>query len=312
MTSAPAPHVSKARTFSLVWVVPVIALLVGGWMVFHEVRSRGPEITVEFNDGTGVEANKTTLDHKGVTVGTVREVELKPDGSGVIVHLRLDRAAAWLAKADSQFWIARPEIGLSGVRGLDLLLTGAQLAVRPGGGATATHFKGLDRPPARENASAGRAFYLEAEQLGSLNPGAPVFFREFKVGAVETSRLADDAASVLVRIRIYTPYLNLVRANTRFWNAGGVSMKVNLLGAQVKSTSLESIFQGGVAFATPEDRGGLAPLAPEGTHFQLHAEADKDWLKWRPTIPIESVEASPEPEHTPQQRSDAVREALKP
>src|SRR4051812_16096342 len=110
MTAAPAPHVSRARTFSLVWVVPVIALLVGGWMIFRELRSRGPEIAIEFADGSGIEANKTTLDHKGVTVGTVKEVDLKPDGSGVVVHLRLARTAAWLATADAQFWVVRPEI----------------------------------------------------------------------------------------------------------------------------------------------------------------------------------------------------------
>jgi paraquat-inducible protein B len=312
MSGAPTPHVSRARSFSLVWVVPVVALLVGGWMVFREVRSRGPEIEIDFADGTGIEANRTTLDYKGVTVGVVKDVTLKPDASGVLVRLRLERSAAALATADAQFWVVRPEIGLSGVRGLDLLLSGARLAIRPGKGPPATHFTALDRPPARENAAAGRAFLLEAEQLGSLNPGAPVFYREFKVGVVETSRLADNATSVLIRIRVYTPYLNLVRTNTRFWNAGGVSMKVNLLGAQVKSTSLESIFTGGVAFATPEERGGLAPLAPEGARFTLNPEAEKEWLKWRPTIPIESVEASPESEPSPQQRSNVVREALKP
>jgi paraquat-inducible protein B len=312
MSAAPAPHVSRARNFSLVWVVPVVALLIGGWMVFRELRSRGPEIEIEFTDGTGIEANRTTLDYKGITVGVVKDVALLPDRSGVLVRLRLERSASALATADAQFWVVRPEIGLSGVRGLDLLLSGARLAIKPGTGPLATRFTGLDRPPARENVGAGRAFLLEAEQLGSLNPGAPVFYREFKVGAVETSRLSDNATSVLIRIRIYTPYLNLVRTNTRFWNAGGVSMKINLLGAQVKSTSLESIFSGGVAFATPEERGGLAAIAPEGAHFTLHAEAEKDWLKWRPAIPIEAVETSPEPEPTPQQRSSVVREALKP
>jgi paraquat-inducible protein B len=310
--TAPAPRVSRARTFSLVWVVPVIALLVGGWMIFRELRSRGPEIVIEFADGSGIEANKTALEYKGVTVGLVKQVDLKPDHSGVVVHLRLDRAATSLATRDAQFWVVRPEIGLSGVRGLDLLLSGARLAVRPGQGPAATEFRGLDKPPPRENTAEGRAFLLEADQLGSLNAGAPVFYREFKVGAVEASRLADDAGSVLIRIRIFTPYVDLVRTNTQFWNAGGVSLKLNLLGAQVKSTSLESIFTGGIALATPDPKGGLAPVAPDGARFRLHPEADKDWLKWRPAIPIQAVEASPEAERTPQQRSAAMSEALKP
>jgi paraquat-inducible protein B len=312
MTTAPAPRISRTRSFSLVWVVPVIALLVGGWMIFRELRSRGPEVTIDFADGNGLEANKTTLEYKGVTVGVVKQVELKPDRGGVRVRLRLERDAASLATADAQFWVVRPEIGLSGIRGLDLLLSGARLAVLPGKGPPATEFRGLDKPPPRENATAGRAFVLESDQLGSLNAGAPVFFREFKVGAVEASRLSEDATHVLVRIRVFTPYVDLVRTNSQFWNAGGVSLKINLLGAQVKSTSLESIFTGGVAFATPEGRNGLAPVAPDGTHFHLSPEADKDWLKWRPTIPIQPVETNTEPDRSSLERSAAVTDALKP
>lgn len=305
MTKPPTPHVSRARTFSLVWVVPVIALAIGAWMVLREFRERGPEIVIEFANGSGIEANKTILEHKGVAIGLVRKVELKPDFTGVRVRLRLDREAAGLATEDAQFWVVRPEIGLSGVRGLDLLLTGARLAVRPGKGPPAATFHGLDQVPVEEAPEAGRAFVLEAEQLGSLNPGAPVFYREFKVGRVETSRLAADARRVLIRIRIFTPYVNLVRENSRFWNAGGVSMKVNLLGAQVKSTSLESIFAGGVAFASPDGKA-FGAAAAEGASFTLHAEAEKDWLQWQPSIPIEPEDARPEPEPV-----NPVAEALK-
>src|SRR4051812_44970957 len=168
MKAAPAPQVSRGRTFSLVWVVPLIALLVGGWMIFRELRQRGPEIVIEFADGAGLDENKTVLEYKGVTVGMVKKVELKPDYSGVRVHVRLDREAAHLATTDAEFWIVRPEIGLTGVRGLDLLLTGARLAVRPGKGPPGTSFRGLDKTPARDNPSAGKAFILDADELGSL------------------------------------------------------------------------------------------------------------------------------------------------
>ncbi len=293
MTATPAPRVTRARGFSLVWVVPLLALAVGGWMISRELSQRGPEIAIEFAEGSGLEANKTVLEHKGVTIGVVKSVELKPDRNGVVVRLRLDRSAAAVATEDAQFWVVRPEIGLSGVRGLDLLLSGARLAVRPGKGALATQFKGLDKVPIREELEEGRAFVIEAEQLGSLNPGAPVFYREFKVGRVETSRLSADATRVLIRLRILKPYANLVRENSRFWNAGGVSMRVNLLGAQVKSTSLESIFAGGVAFASPDGKAFGDP-APDGMRFTLHAEPEKDWLRWQPTIQIESEDASPD------------------
>jgi paraquat-inducible protein B len=263
-------------------------------MVYREFRNRGPEITIEFAEGKGVEPRKTVLEYQGVSVGTVTAVDLKEDLSGVIVKLRLNKNATALAREGAQFWIVRPEIGFSGVRGIETLLTGARINSRPGNGPPTTEFKGLEKAPSVENVEEGRAFVLQSERLGSMSPGAPVFYREVKVGTVETSRLDDDSASVLIRIRVKKPYVNLVRTNTRFWNAGGVSFKLSLLGAEVKSTSLESLFNGGVAFATP-DTSPLAPVAPDGTLFTLHHEIEKDWLKWQPRIKITPPDEAPDP-----------------
>lgn len=297
MSTAPTPRVSRRPTLPLVWIVPLVALAVGGWMVFREFRHRGPEITIEFTDGAGVKPGATVLEHKGVPVGMVRAVSLKPNLDGVVVVLRLDQAAAGVARQGSEFWIVQPEIGFSGVKGLDTLFTGVRLKVRPGTGTPATHFRGLDRAPPIENPAEGRAFLLQAERRGSLNPGSPVYYREVKVGMVETSRLADDAASVLIRIRIAPPYVDLVRTNSHFWNAGGATFRMSLLGAEVKSTSLESLFSGGVSFATPDTGREMAAVAPEGHVFLLHGEAEKEWLRWQPRIPIQPPEASPEPPH---------------
>ncbi|HUR58855.1 MAG TPA: MlaD family protein [Opitutaceae bacterium] len=291
MSTAPAPKVSRGPTLPLVWIVPIVALIVGAWMVLRQMRQRGPEITIEFVDGSGVEAGKTQLEYKGVAVGVVQDVQLKEDLNGVLVRLRLEKNATAIATEGAQFWIVHPQIGLSGVSGLDTILTGPRINVRPGRGAPATSFKGLERTPPVENLSDGRAYFLQSDKLGSLRPGSPVYYREVKVGVVETSRLATDSASVLVRIRVETPYTDLVRANSVFWNAGGASIKINLLGAQVKSTSLESLLSGGVAFATPDN---LSPAAPDGTKFMLHNEAEKDWFKWQPKIPIQPREETPE------------------
>lgn len=235
------------------------------------------------------------LVYQGVTVGMVTAVDSKEDLNGVRVRLRLQKNAAALASEGAEFWVVHPQIGFSGVSGLETLFTGAKINVRPGKGPPATVFRGLDRAPALEKIEEGRAFVLQADRLGSLSPGAPVFYREVKVGVVETSRLDNDAAGVLIRIRIKTPYVNLVRTNTRFWNAGGVSFKMSLLGAELKSTSLESLFTGGIAFATPDSGRELAPVAPDGTLFTLNPEVDKEWLKWAPRIKITPPDEAPEP-----------------
>ena len=294
MSTPDTPRLSRLPALPLVWIVPIVALAVGGWMVLRELQDRGPEITIEFNEGKGVEARKTILEYLGVSVGSVTAVNLKEDLSGVVVTLRLEKNAAGLAREGAQFWIVHPEIGFSGVRGLETLFTGARINGRPGDGPPVTHFKGLEQPPSVQNLEEGRAFLLQAERLGSISAGAPVLYREVKVGTVETSMLDHDGASALVRVRVKTPFADLVRTNTRFWNAGGVSFKMNFLGAEMKSTSLESLFTGGVAFATP-DSDPLGPVAPDGTLFTLHQEMEKDWLKWRPRIAITPPDEAPDP-----------------
>ena len=292
MSAAPAPKITRARTLPLIWIVPIVALVVAGWMIFREQRNHGPEISIEFADGSGVEAGKTPLEYNGVAVGTVQTVELTRDLARVVVRVRLKKNAANVARAGAEFWIVHPEVSFSGVRGLETLVRGVRLNVRPGSGAPATRFQGLDSPPAPELTAAGRAFILKSDRLGSLAPGAPVYYREVKVGAVETSRLARDATSVLIRIRVFNPYIDLVRTNTRFWNAS-FSIKGGLFsGFDIKNVSLETLFTGGVGFATPE--GNLAPAAADGAEFSLADEPEKEWLKWQPQIPIAPVEQAPD------------------
>ncbi len=295
MSTTPTPKVSRAPRFPLVWVVPLVALALGGWMVARELKTRGPEIEIEFADGSGVAAGKTELHYKGVVVGSVTAVTLKPELDGVIVRARLDRMASGIAREGALFWIVQPEIGFSGVRGLDTLLTGPRLNVRPGRGEPVFRFMGLERTPPPELPAVGRTFILRSEKLGSLTTGAGVYFREMRVGSVETSQLADDATAVMVRIHVDAPYADLVRTNTRFWNAGGFSFKAGLMGAELKSTSLQALLSGGVAFATPDENGALAPVAEEGTTFPLEAEAAKDWQRWAPKIPLVAPEVVSEP-----------------
>ncbi len=291
MSSDPAPKVSRAPNLPLVWIVPLLAVAIGGWMLLRDLRNRGPEVRLEFADGTGIQANKTTLLYKGVSVGTVTAVELKPHLDGVVVTLRLTQAAKALANEGGKFWIVHPEIGFSGVRGLDTLISGAHLSVRPGSGPTTERFRGLDEPPPPEIPDLGRTYVLESDRLGSLTRGAPVFYREFKIGMVETSRLSADSTRVLIRIHVEAPYVDLVRTNTRFWNAGGFSFKLGLLGAELKNTSLESLVAGGVSLASP-DQEALAPVAADGATFAMAADPDKAWLKWAPKIPITSPEST--------------------
>jgi paraquat-inducible protein B len=273
------------RASFLIWLVPLVALAVSGWMLVRQFHDSGLLIEIEFGQGAGIEAGKTPLVYKGVKVGLVEDIVLKPGLDGVVVQVRLEPSARPLAVDGSDFWIIRPEIGLSGVKGIETLLSGARLGVRAGEGAPKTVFRGLPAAPVNEGLRPGRTFTLRAGELGSLHPGTAVYFRQVKVGRIEEHRLADDSTHVLVAFRIFAPYDQLVRTDTRFWNSGGLDVKVGLLGANVHSDSLESLVSGGVSFATPEESAAREP-APEGTVFALHDSAEKSWLHWAPKIPL--------------------------
>lgn len=293
MTAKPMPKVTHPTPFPIIWLLPILALAVCVWLGIREIMGRGPVVTVEFADGTGVEAGKTTLEYNGVEAGSVKDVELRPDLKGVIVTVALKRIARPLANAGTEYWIVHPEIGAGGVHGLDTLVSGVRLTARPGTGPQTKTFLGLDQAPAPAIADEGRTFILKADQLGSLSTGSPVMYRQLKVGQVEASRLSDDSTAVLVRIHIEPQYVDLVRTTTKFWNAGGFSFKLSLLGAEVKDSSLESLISGGVGFSTP-DKEPLGPPAAPNTQFELAQEAEKDWLKWTPKIPIQAQETSPQ------------------
>lgn len=282
----PEAVVVRHHRFSLIWVVPAIALAVAGWLLYKTYANRGTDITITFEDGSGLVSGKTELQFRGVQVGIVNEVRLNDTLKQVIVTARVDKSASGLATQGAAFWVERPEISVSGVRGLDTLLTGPYIGILPGDGKTPqSNFKGLPQQPAAGPNEPGLNLLLQADKLASLKVGAPVYYREFQVGEVDQVSLASDAESVHVHVHIKEDYENLVRENTRFWNASGIGMDLGLLGVKVKTESLQSILSGGVAFATPPN-DQMGEKVPDGTVFELYSESQKEWLEWQPTIKV--------------------------
>lgn len=291
-SNTPAPKLSRFPRIPLIWIMPVVALAVAAWMLQREWRNHGNEITIEFADGTGLEAGQTKIEYKGVIVGRVQEVTLSENLRGVRVRVQLARDADMIARKGSQFWIVQPEIGFGGISGLETLLKGSRVGVRPGTGEPAELFQGLDAAPAPDRSDEGRAFILQADRLASLREHAPVFYRDIKVGEIEAARLTSDATGVLIRIRVEQAYVDLVRTNTRFWNAGGSPLQISLFGGGAPRKSLQSVITGAIEFATPEES---AEVAPDGHRFDLNKESEKEWLKWAPRIPINAPDTTFDP-----------------
>lgn len=268
------PQIRERRwQFSLVWLVPIAAVLVGLSMVLHSWLSAGPQITISFDTAEGLEANKTQVKYKNVVIGLVTGIELSEDRTQVIATVELDNSAQPFTRADSQYWVVRPRIGSRGVSGVDTLLSGAFIGADAGRSETSRRdFVGLEAPPPVTYGAKGKRFTLQTSDLGSLDIGSPVYFRRFEVGQVVGYELSSDGKGVEVEIFINAPYDAFVTDDTRFWNASGIDVTVSANGLQVNAQTLSSILAGGIAFRQPEYSPDAAPVE-ELARFQLFPNA---------------------------------------
>ncbi|WP_415767543.1 intermembrane transport protein PqiB [Pseudomonas sp. ZB1P45] len=263
---APGQAPVKTRRFSvsLVWIVPIVAVLVGISLVVHTMLQEGPTITVTFKTGSGLTANKTEVKYRNVVIGHVSDVELSNDQKSVNATIKLSKQAESFTREDSQFWVVRPRIGAGGVSGIDTLLSGDYIGADIGqANARAKNFTGLENPPPITYGEPGKRFTLHTEDLGSLDIGSPVYYRKIPVGQVVAYALDADGKGVNIEVFIHAPNDAYVTENTRFWNASGIDVNVGANGFSVKTESLSSILVGGIAFRAPEYSPNDQPAAED-------------------------------------------------
>ena len=281
--------------FPVVWLLPVAAAVVAGYLMYDSVRDFGPLVTIRFNEVNGLKSKQTLVKYRGVPIGEVVAIDLDADLRQALVKVRLHRSAAAVARKESVFWIVRPEVGLNNISGLGTVITGAEIGVQPGGGAPAAEFVGLDNAPVMPEAK-GLSIILRTRHLGALRANAPVYYRGIAVGTVLDPHLGTNATAVDVRLLILPRYAALVRAGSRFWNAGGIDVNLGLFkGLEINVESLGALIAGGVAFATPPagaGKSGAGPVA-EGTGFQLFDKPEKKWLGWAPQIALPAEPDAP-------------------
>ena len=268
---APGQAPVKTRRFnvSLVWIVPIVAVLVGISLVVHTMLQEGPTITVTFKTGSGLTANKTEVKYRNVVIGHVSDVELSNDQKSVDATIKLSKQAESFTREDSQFWVVRPRIGAGGVSGIDTLLSGDYIGADIGqANARAKNFIGLENPPPITYGEPGKRFTLNTQDLGSLDIGSPVYYRKIPVGQVVAYGLDADGKGVNIEVFIHSPNDAYVTENTRFWNASGIDVNVGADGFSVKTESLSSILVGGIAFRAPDYSPNDQP-AKEDKAFDL-------------------------------------------
>lgn len=259
--SLPDAIVQPQRSFSLVWLVPLVAVLIGGWLVYKAVSEKGPTITISFKQAEGLEAGKTKIKYKDVDIGIIDSVALSDDLSHVLITASMVRESERFLTDKTRFWVVRARVAAGEVSGLRTLFSGAYIAIDPGrGGKPIKKFSGLEHPPVVTTDLPGRHFKIRAERLNSLETGSPVYFRQIKVGQVDSYELEKDGQGVKILIFIFEPYDRFIRKNTRFWNAGGLDVSLDANGIRLRTQSVVSILLGGIAFDTPVDLETSTPV----------------------------------------------------
>jgi paraquat-inducible protein B len=265
---AAVPARSLWGRLPLVWILPAVVVLVGGFVVIREKIAQGTSIEIRFENAEGLEANKTKVRYKDVDIGEVRDIRVGDDHKEVIVTADMHRNAEPYLVADTRFWVVRPRVSGAGVSGLATLVSGAFISVDVGHSAQKRdHFVGLEVPPIVTADLSGREFILHADDLGSLDIGSSVFYRHITAGQVVGYTLDPGGTGVTIKVFINSPFDMYVTGATRFWQASGIDMSVNADGVKLRTESLASILEGGVAFGTLS--GPETPRVAADTSFVL-------------------------------------------
>ncbi|MCK4207638.1 MCE family protein [Brucella pituitosa] len=273
---------TRRRRLSTIWLIPLLAAMIGlylGWMTLSE---KGPQITITLRTAEGLEPGKTQIRYKAIVFGTVKTIALTPDGSHVIVTAEMTRQAEPLLRENSQFWVVQPRLSASsGISGLSTIVSGVYIEFDPGKKSKpAESFVALDAPPVVPADAAGTEFLLKAKHIGSIGAGSPIFYRGFQVGEVLGYDSSNLDHGITIRAFVRAPYDKQVQAGTSFWNASGVSLTTGPQGFRLQLDSIQALLAGGIAFDTLST-APVQPTSSGGTAFTLYKDqASADEAKY--------------------------------
>ncbi len=273
----PTPQASLRRSrISLVWIIPVVALLIAAYLGFRTLSDEGPIITVQFSAADGLTAGQTKVRHKAVDLGQVESIRLSDNMNRVIVRIRMAREAVPYLTNRARFWVVRPRLSSGSLAGIETIVSGSYIEMDPGGrdGEKQSEFTGLEQPPGVRSSEPGSNFALRASRIGSLSAGAPVFYRDIAVGEVLGYDIGNGIGPVTINVFVRAPFDGYVREGSRFWNASGLAVKLGVDGVRVELASLQAVLNGGVAFDAPKVPARTMPAGTEFPLYQNFGEAE--------------------------------------
>lgn len=242
----------KDNAFSFIWFVPFIALAIAIILAISAWQSQGPMVEIYFKEAAGIEPKRTKIRYKNVDVGTVESIKVSDSLASIVVTAELAPEFSEYLSENTKFWVVSPRISLSGISGLNTLVSGVYIEIDPGEpGEEQFLFQGLNEPPLVRSDRKGASYTLFTQELGSLDVGSPVYFKQIKVGEITNYRLAKDKQDIEVTLFVEAPYDELVTDHSRFWNVSGFDIGLGSNGLNVELESLNALISGGVAFDSP-------------------------------------------------------------
>lgn len=260
-----------SKGLSTVWLVPLVALAIAGWLLFNSWAEKGQLITITFKNAEGIDPGTSKIKYKDVEIGEVETITFSPGMTEVVIKARMEKVAEPYLTDTTRFWIVRPRIAAGQVSGLGTLFSGSYIGIDPGrSGNPRRNFQGLEEVPIVTADNPGTYYLLKAEGLGSLDVGSPVYYRQIKVGQVVAYGFDDSGQAVDIKIFVNAPHDRQISDHTRFWNASGIDLNLDATGIKLATESLASIVSGGIAFDLPA-HGQPGKLAVENSVFELYA-----------------------------------------
>jgi paraquat-inducible protein B len=267
-------NISQGRKLSGIWIIPLLALALGAYMVIHTWMTEGPEITIAFKTADGLEQGKTKVKYRNVNMGLIEEVRLNDNLDGVVATVKLERQALTMLRDDTRFWVVTASIAGGKISGLGTLLSGAYIQLAPGTGKVGQRkFVALDKPPETPTGAPGLRLKLTTDNASSISTGDAVLFNRYKVGRVESAEFDPADRKLHYVIFIDAPYHTLVDSSVRFWDVSGVTLVANAEGVKLETGSLDTVLMGGIGFGTPPGINHGEPVE-HNAEFKLYSSYD--------------------------------------
>ncbi|MUK50944.1 MlaD family protein [Aliivibrio fischeri] len=260
-------NIKEERGISPLWILPLLALCLGGWLVYSSLMEAGQRIQIYFEDAQGLMAGRTTIRYQGLEVGMVKNITLSKDLSNIYVDADIYPEASDLLKENTQFWLVKPQASLTGISGLDALVSGNYIAILPGSGEAKTKFTALANSPAIQPNTTGLSVTLRSKDLGSISVGSKIYYKKIPIGEVYNFKLDHKTDNVRIKALIEEQYAHLITSKSRFWNASGIGANIGFNGVDVQFESLSALIGGAIAVDSPDDGKAIE----NGKEFRLYS-----------------------------------------